>query len=281
MSRTAWLDTATRGIRFGPDRAAVRAELEAHLEDKTADLERIFPDLSRGEAERLAVERMGDPEQIGKELARLHKPWLGWIWVACRWVLILAAVVLLSGGAIDRGYEAISAWSDSLDGRAIAEVLYGSKDPETLKDRDQDWDWEGRERLALYDLDREARLGEASLTLSQAALWQMEGGRDLYVQVGITYDRISDWNWKALLWYLQAEDSLGNHYGHQLTLREDGGASMHGLQCFGREVRWKGWTWNFCVEDLPEEAEWVRFSYALRPGVDLGFTVDLREEGGL
>ena len=41
-----WLDTATRGIRFKPDRAAVRAELAAHLEDKRADLQRIFPDLS-------------------------------------------------------------------------------------------------------------------------------------------------------------------------------------------------------------------------------------------
>ena len=39
-----WLDAATRGIRFGPDRRAVRAELEAHLEDKALDLQRIFPD---------------------------------------------------------------------------------------------------------------------------------------------------------------------------------------------------------------------------------------------
>ena len=41
-----WLDTAVKGVRFGPDRAAVRAELEAHLEDKEADLRRIFPDMT-------------------------------------------------------------------------------------------------------------------------------------------------------------------------------------------------------------------------------------------
>ena len=46
-----WLDQAVSGIRFGPDRAAVRAELEAHMEDKAADLQRIFPDISREEAE--------------------------------------------------------------------------------------------------------------------------------------------------------------------------------------------------------------------------------------
>ena len=45
-----WLDRAAAGIRSRPDREAVRAELEAHLEDKTADLVRIFPDLGRQEA---------------------------------------------------------------------------------------------------------------------------------------------------------------------------------------------------------------------------------------
>lgn len=60
----------------------MRAELEAHLEDKTADLVRIFPDLGRQEAERQAVEQMGDAEEIGKELARLHRPWPRYLWQA-------------------------------------------------------------------------------------------------------------------------------------------------------------------------------------------------------
>ena len=41
-----WLDKATEGIQFGPDRKAVRAELDGHLDDKIQDLQRIFPDLS-------------------------------------------------------------------------------------------------------------------------------------------------------------------------------------------------------------------------------------------
>ena len=46
-----WLDRAAAGIRSRPDREAVRAELEAHLEDKEADLRRIFPDMTPEEAE--------------------------------------------------------------------------------------------------------------------------------------------------------------------------------------------------------------------------------------
>lgn len=75
-----WLETATRGIRFWPDRWAAEAELREHLADKTADMARIFH-IEGEEAEREALKRMGDPEEIGKELARIHKPWLGYLWL--------------------------------------------------------------------------------------------------------------------------------------------------------------------------------------------------------
>ena len=73
-----WLDAATKAIRFGPDRRTVRSELSAHLEDKALDFQRIFPGLTQEEAQDRAAAEMGDPEEIGKELARLHKPLLGY-----------------------------------------------------------------------------------------------------------------------------------------------------------------------------------------------------------
>ena len=75
-----WLDQAVSGIRFGPDRAAVRAELEAHMEDKAADLQRIFPDISREEAEERTLSEMGDPAEIGKSwrpIWRTRRPTCG------------------------------------------------------------------------------------------------------------------------------------------------------------------------------------------------------------
>ena len=71
-----WLDRAAAGIRSRPDREAVRAELEAHLEDRTADLLRLFPDLTPEEAERQAVEGMGDPWEVGQALGGSTSP--GW-----------------------------------------------------------------------------------------------------------------------------------------------------------------------------------------------------------
>ena len=69
------------------------------MEDKAADLQRIFPDISREEAEERTLSEMGDPAEIGKKLARIHKPWLGWLWQFSRF-LALAALLLLAVEAV-------------------------------------------------------------------------------------------------------------------------------------------------------------------------------------
>ena len=65
-SPEGWLDLATADIRFKPDRAAVRAELKAHLEDKCADLRRLYPEMNERELDALATRQMGDPEEVGR-----------------------------------------------------------------------------------------------------------------------------------------------------------------------------------------------------------------------
>ena len=279
----SWLDTAVAGIRFKPDQGSVEQELRGHIEDKITDLLRLYPDLERREAEQMALGRMGDPEEIGRELAKIHKPLWGYLWQASRWVAravlcllaVAMCVILLRGELISNLQKAAEAWNENREGRAVAQVLYQNAPLESLEKFGKHWD--GWQRLALYDLGRETRLGEATVTLSQAALWQTEEGRSLYARIRISYDRARDKS-RALDWYLCAEDSLGNHYGHELEVRGSG-ASMSGFRVAGKESHWKGWTWDFSLDDVPEEAEWVRFYYALRPGLDLGFFIDLREEG--
>ena len=118
-----WLDAATKAIRFGPDRRAVRSELSAHLEDKALDFQRIFPDLTQEEAQDRAASEMGDPAEIGKELARLHKPLLGYAWLASKvllGVVIGAAVLLFANRTYQYGI------SNLLDG---PHSWYGDSDP--------------------------------------------------------------------------------------------------------------------------------------------------------
>ena len=96
-----WLDTAVGGIRFAPDRRAVRTELAAHLEDKVLDLQRIFPDMTEAETQGRAMAQMGDLEELGRELAKIHRPWLGYLWRVSQ--VVLVAVVLWLGTLVWTG----------------------------------------------------------------------------------------------------------------------------------------------------------------------------------
>ena len=71
-----YLDTVTAQIRWKRARAAAVRELETHLEDQRQEFqtEGHPPE----EAERLAVEEMGDPVAVGTDLDRLHRPKSQW-----------------------------------------------------------------------------------------------------------------------------------------------------------------------------------------------------------
>lgn len=110
MNGNDWVNRAVEKIRFGPDREAVRRELQAHLEDRQESLE--AKGLTAEEADKAAAQAMGDPDALAEELARVHTPYWGWLWRASRWALGLTAFfafwMLLSGsaepGAMDYSY---------------------------------------------------------------------------------------------------------------------------------------------------------------------------------
>lgn len=88
-----WCDAVTDQVRFRPDRRAIAAELTAHYQDHVQDLERVGYDWKL--AQRRALAAMGDPEEVGRALDRVHKPWLGWLWIASRAVLVLTVIACL------------------------------------------------------------------------------------------------------------------------------------------------------------------------------------------
>lgn len=88
-----WRATVVAQVRFRPDRASIEQELTAHYEDHVRDLERLDypPEL----AQQRALEAMGDPEEIGRALDRVHKPWLGWLWKVSRVLLVVLTVTVI------------------------------------------------------------------------------------------------------------------------------------------------------------------------------------------
>ena len=66
----SYLDAVALQIRWQRARPVVLRELENHLEDQRA----AFEQENAADAERRAVEEMGDPVSVGRELDRLHRP---------------------------------------------------------------------------------------------------------------------------------------------------------------------------------------------------------------
>lgn len=87
-----WLRVTVRQVRFWPDRDAIEKELREHYEDHLKDLERLEYD--QGLAAERSLTAMGDPEEVGRAMNVAHKPWLGWLWMASRVLVILLGIVL-------------------------------------------------------------------------------------------------------------------------------------------------------------------------------------------
>ena len=80
---TDWRDQVTAQVRFWPDHRAIQKELAAHLDDSRADLLRLGYDWKL--ADERVLKGMGDPVEIGRALDKVHKPWLGWLWLVSKW----------------------------------------------------------------------------------------------------------------------------------------------------------------------------------------------------
>ena len=265
--RNRWLDTATRGIRFGYDRRAVRAELAAHLEDKAADFRRIFPDMAPEEAEARALEDMGDPEEIGRELGRIHRPWLGWLWRASQVLAAGAALWLLSFFLLlgDDAYlgEYARWWDfDGLPDYSVGGGYLPVDDPDQL--------------LALEPGLEQTAQGQR-VSLLRAALWREGERQALYL-----YLRLDNWRfWERGYLredWLRVTDSLGNSYPLGAegpgAPWDDGWPYANGLNGAGYGPFHSGY--ELFLRDVSPEAEWVRLDYG--PGETLiSFTVKLRE----
>jgi len=89
-TRTAYINTVVSQIKFPFDRRSIARELEDHIDE----LECFYLDirLDEDEAQRRAVNEMGDPLEIGKALNQEHKPMLGWLWIVSKYLCILLGV---------------------------------------------------------------------------------------------------------------------------------------------------------------------------------------------
>ena len=229
MRTEDWLDTAVSGIRFAPDRTEVREELRAHISDKMDDLQRIFPDIPPGEARERALAGMGDPEELKISLAKIHKPWLGWLWTASRWALwvtLLALNLVALGTRTD--------YDNSLRGRSGTEV-YGP-----VRDGEQ------------------ARLGQYTFRITAAAYLDVpeDGVREDTLQLALRASSPRFWerlSWDGFYDSLTAVGPDGTRYPmDRQDIRMDQSKGVYQVYTGAVGCRW-GIFWREAAVYLPAE----------------------------
>ncbi len=89
-----FINKVVKRVHFIPDRYDIEYELAAHIEDSALFLQEE-KDLSREDAEKIAVEHMGDPEEIGVALNRQHNPFIGYLWYFSRIPIVLLCIILI------------------------------------------------------------------------------------------------------------------------------------------------------------------------------------------
>ncbi len=96
-----WVNAVCEQVRFRPDHRSIEFELRDHYEEHVRDLLRLGR--PRELAEERALAAMGDAQEVGRALDKVHKPWLGWLWEASR-VFLLAAALLLAWKVWENDY---------------------------------------------------------------------------------------------------------------------------------------------------------------------------------
>ncbi len=250
-----WAEQAVAQMRFPPDRHAAQKELLDHMEDaRDALLARGLPE---AQAEQQVLAAMGDAKTTGKLLNQAHRPLLGWLWLASRWVSIFMVVLLL-----------LQIWSGSYEGN----LRMGIKDI---------WNWSVMEEPCQY-VDWGDVPVESGLTVEEGTYaFLLHHGT-----IGVTQTREAGQYWNRMSLGIQASADqlwqvfpLGLHRmevemsnGRTFSARNrqaEGEACLlnlnyedHGLPC---------WNVHLFVEyytDAP--VEWMRLYV---PGTAIDFTV--------
>lgn len=167
----------------------------------------------------MALGRMGDPKEIGRELARVHRPWLGWLWQVSRWAAALAAVLAIVVWTPRWGelaWEWIQNWDQPPGyGENIERCYQEGIDPfgaDGPYPREQD---DVVRTVLMVSQPQETVWTEGYvLRVDQAALWSFQGereGRTLFCSL-----KAWGWPWQSLsleaVYRVRGVDSVGKQF---------------------------------------------------------------------
>lgn len=233
-----WLREAVGGIKYPPDRRRVERELYAHMLDRNRDF------LKAGSTEREADEKvcaaLGDPVEVRRELAAIHRPFWGYAYLFLR-VLAFAILLWSLGSCLQKNQMLVHTFSPLVDGDRYTLSQWV---PQSGKVRCGDYTL--RIKRAAYGQEKETGEPCLLLELRAATADPFLGAPYLYFYAD-----------------LQAEDSRGRTYPVQVMK--------------SRELVFTS-SWLLAVRGLDRGADWTVVTMDTENG-PVWFTVCMRGSG--
>ena len=109
----AWLREAVGGIKYPPDRRRVEKELYAHVMQRNRDF--LKEGCTEREADEKACAAMGDPVEVRRDLAAIHRPFWGYATLILR-ILVVCIFLLALGYCLLNSQKIAYAFSPLVDG---------------------------------------------------------------------------------------------------------------------------------------------------------------------
>lgn len=262
-----WCERACAGVRYSPDRARVRAELYAHMEDAFDAL--VAAGRSPDEAERAVLEEMGDAGETAALLERVHRPFWGYCLRAARWIL----AVSLALAALAAGWR-LTHWEYGGDD-AFGEAVFQSERRVQAE--------EVYTRTRVFSPMAQDRSDGYTFTLTRAAEWhwsgEIDGKRAETDSFFLRAEVFSPLPWaeeSEVLREFYAVDSLGNVYAPFRLSLHSGDRALVGNPSRRKPftVTWDMWLEGYCSQ----QAEWIELRYD-KAGRDVRLRVDLTGGG--
>ena len=209
MTQREFLDQVLSplGRLTAEERENIRRELEEHVEDRMEAL------LDMGWDEELAesrcLEAMGDPAEIGREMARQYRG-RGWLWLgraAAALTVVMCVLALLGFGMLGAAWDSLTVRFSPSTAISIGEL----KNVE-----------------AVVDLDIRAEVGNDILRIYQVSVGEKDGQRAAMV-LACMYDR---WPFGIVADSINARSDLWNQRGE--TGHSSGGSGNYGAVCAAR-----------------------------------------------
>lgn len=253
-TRWDWCEQACRQIRFKLDRKAVRQELFDHMEDEYRALR--ASGLEEDEAERRVLENLGDPAETGRLLNRVHKPLLGWLWLASKVlvILVLAAAVLCAVENDSPFYslEVPFLKTGVTEIHTIDRTIYRYRyaQPEECRDESDGY---------TFRVDR-------------AAVWKYESTDYYEFACRLTVGVVWPWENGPVLNTMYAVDSQGNRHENHLGQRDEGKPGWMTVCGLSQSLTTCGY--SITLRNFDPAAQWVELHYD-RAGRDLVLHIDL------